>query len=88
MKVYAIVILLASFAAVNSSPIKDIDGPAEEFLCDLCNWFFGEIEKLVENGHTEQDVLDWMHEVCAENIWHLMTVLIKGLKCLAAMCQH
>ena len=33
------------------------EGPVEQFLCDFCKWMVGEIEMLLEQGKTEEDVI-------------------------------
>ena len=66
MKAAALLIALLSVWVAAALPVEkeaSIGGPVEEFLCDLCYWFFGEIEKLVENGHTEAELITYLHEV-------------------------
>ena len=66
MKASALLIALLSVSAAAALPVDketSIGGPVEEFLCDLCYWFFGEIEKLVENGHTEAELITYLHDV-------------------------
>merc|ERR1712018_940995 len=67
MKAAALLIALLSVSAAVALPVDkqtSIGGPVEEFLCDLCYWFFGEIERLVENGHTEAELITYLHEQC------------------------
>ena len=66
MKATVLLIALLGVWAAAALPVDketSIGGPVEEFLCDLCYWFFGEIEKLVENGHTEAELITYLHEV-------------------------
>ena len=64
MRFVLLFLVLAGASALPPfSQTQEVGGPVEEFLCDLCYWFFAEIEKLLANGHSEQDVLTYLHEV-------------------------
>ena len=66
MKAAVLLIALLGVWVAAAMPVDketSIGGPVEEFLCDLCYWFFGEIEKLVENGRTEAELITYLHEV-------------------------
>merc|ERR1711973_990496 len=61
-------VVLAALVSVWGSPllpsVANEEGPVEQFLCDFCKWMVGEIEMLLEQGKTEEDVIKALLGLC------------------------
>merc|ERR1712223_428747 len=61
-------VVLAALVSVWGSPlvpsVVNEEGPVEQFLCDFCKWMVGEIEMLLEQGKTEEDVIKALLGLC------------------------
>jgi len=61
-------VVLAALVSVWGSPlvpsVVNEEGPVEQFFCDFCKWMVGEIEMLLEQGKTEEDVIKALLGLC------------------------
>merc|ERR1712241_244131 len=65
MKAVFALLSLAVLAGVQGSPVgSKLPGPIDKFACDFCKWMVGEIETLLEQGKTEDDVIVTLKGLC------------------------
>merc|ERR1711893_325032 len=65
MKAVFALLSLAVLAGVQGSPVgSKLPGPIDQFACDFCKWMVGEIEMLIEQGKTEDDVIKTLKGLC------------------------